>query len=34
MVDKGYVGMRASHPGVPNFIPFKASRGHPLTEEQ
>jgi hypothetical protein len=34
MVDKGYVGVRASHPGVPIVIPFKASRNHPLTEEQ
>jgi DDE superfamily endonuclease len=34
MVDKGYVGVRASHPDVPIVIPFKASRGHPLTEEQ
>ena len=34
MVDKGYVGVKASHPEVPIVIPFKASRGHPLTEEQ
>jgi DDE superfamily endonuclease len=34
MVDKGYVGVKASHPQVPIIIPFKASRGHPLTEEQ
>lgn len=34
MVDKGYVGVRASHPDVPIVIPFKASRSHPLTEEQ
>lgn len=34
MVDKGYVGVRTSHPEVPIVIPFKASRGHPLTEEQ
>jgi hypothetical protein len=26
--------VRASHPDVPIVIPFKASRGHPLTEEQ
>lgn len=34
MVDKGYVGVKTSHPDVPIVIPFKASRGHPLTEEQ
>ena len=34
MMDKGYVGVKASHPDVPIVIPFKASRGHPLTEEQ
>lgn len=34
MMDKGYVGVKTSHPGVPIVIPFKASRGHPLTEEQ
>jgi DDE superfamily endonuclease len=34
MVDKGYVGVRASCPDVPIVIPFKASRGHPLSEEQ
>jgi hypothetical protein len=34
MVDKGYVGVKTSHPGVPIVIPYKASRGHPLTEEQ
>jgi DDE superfamily endonuclease len=34
MVDKGYVGLKASHPHLPIVIPFKASRGHPLTEEQ
>jgi hypothetical protein len=34
MMDKGYVGVKASHPAVPVVIPFKASRGHPLTEEQ
>jgi DDE superfamily endonuclease/Helix-turn-helix of DDE superfamily endonuclease len=34
MLDKGYVGVKTSHPGVPVVIPFKASRGHPLTEEQ
>jgi hypothetical protein len=34
MVDKGYVGLRNYFPDVPVVIPFKASRGHPLTEEQ
>jgi hypothetical protein len=34
MVDKGYVGVKTSYPGVPVIIPFKASRGHPLTAEQ
>ena len=34
MVDKGYVGLRNYYPDVPVVIPFKASRNHPLTEEQ
>lgn len=34
MVDKGYVGVRNYYPDVPVVIPFKASRGHPLTAEQ
>jgi hypothetical protein len=34
MVDKGYVGLRNYYPDVPVVIPFKASRGHPLTAEQ
>jgi hypothetical protein len=34
MMDKGYVGVRTSHPDVPIVIPLKASRRHPLTEEQ
>jgi hypothetical protein len=34
MVDKGYVGVKTSHPGVPIVIPFKASRNHPLTDDQ
>jgi IS5 family transposase len=34
MVDKGYVGLKNYYPGVPVIIPFKASRGHPLTAEQ
>jgi hypothetical protein len=34
MVDKGYVGVGKYYPDVPAVIPFKASRDHPLTEEQ
>jgi len=34
MVDKGYVGLKNYYPDVPVIIPFKASRGHPLTAEQ
>jgi hypothetical protein len=34
MMDKGYVGLKKTHPGVAVVIPYKASRGHPLTEEQ
>jgi hypothetical protein len=34
MMDGGYVGVKNSHPGVAVVIPFKASRGHPLAEEQ
>lgn len=34
MVDKGYVGVKTSHPDVPVVIPFKASRSHPLTADQ
>jgi hypothetical protein len=34
MVDKGYVGLKNYYPEVPVVIPFKASRGHPLTAEQ
>jgi hypothetical protein len=34
MMDKGYVGVKTSHPAVPIVIPFKAGRGHPLTGEQ
>ena len=34
MMDKGYVGVKTSHPGVAIVIPHRASRGHPLTEEQ
>ena len=34
MVDKGYVGVGNYYPDVPVVIPFKASRGHPLSAEQ
>jgi DDE superfamily endonuclease len=34
MVDKGYVGVKNYYPDVPVVIPFKATRNHPLTEEQ
>jgi len=34
MLDKGYVGLRNYYPDVPVVLPFKASRGHPLTDEQ
>jgi DDE superfamily endonuclease len=34
MVDKGYVGLKNYYPGVPVVIPFKATRGHPLTAAQ
>jgi hypothetical protein len=34
MVDKGYVGLKNYYPDVPVVIPFKASRHHPLTDEQ
>lgn len=34
MVDKGYVGIDKDYPTVPLVIPFKASRNHPLTDEQ
>jgi hypothetical protein len=34
MVDKGYVGVGKYYPDVAVVIPFKASRHHPLTEEQ
>jgi DDE superfamily endonuclease len=34
MMDKGYVGLKKHYPEVPVVIPFKASRGHPLTTEQ
>jgi IS5 family transposase len=31
---RGYVGVKNYYPGVPVVIPFKATRNHPLTEEQ
>jgi hypothetical protein len=34
MMDKGYVGIRNDYPDVPIILPFKAARGHPLTDEQ
>jgi hypothetical protein len=34
MLDKGYVGVRTDRPDLPLFLPHRASRGHPLTEEQ
>jgi DDE superfamily endonuclease len=34
MADKGYVGVANYYPDVPVVLPFKASRGHPLTAAQ
>lgn len=34
MLDKAYVGAKKEFPDHTLVIPFKASRGHPLTEEQ
>jgi hypothetical protein len=34
MMDKGYVGVKNYYPKTPVVIPFKASRNHPLTDEQ
>ena len=34
MLDKGYVGAAKEFPHHRLVIPYKASRGHPLTEEQ
>jgi hypothetical protein len=34
MMDKGYVGIKNSSPDVPIVIPFRASRDHPLREDQ
>lgn len=34
MLDKGYVGARKDYPDQPIYLPFKARRNHPLTEEE
>lgn len=34
MVDKGYAGLHKNYPNHRLYQPFKATRGHPLTEEQ
>ena len=34
MMDKGYVGIAADYPDKKLYLPFKARRNHPLTEEQ
>lgn len=34
MMDKGYDGIAADHPNKKLYLPFKARRNHPLTEEQ
>jgi DDE superfamily endonuclease len=34
MLDRGYVGVGNYYPGVPVVIPFRASKNHPLTDEQ
>jgi hypothetical protein len=34
MLDKGYVGIQNDYPELPLILPAKATRGHPLTEEQ
>lgn len=34
MMDKGYDGIAADHPDKKLYLPFKARRNHPLTEEQ
>jgi hypothetical protein len=34
MLDKGYVGVKNYYPETRVVLPFKASRGHPLTAEQ
>jgi hypothetical protein len=34
MLDRGYIGIRKDYPELPLFLPHRASRGRPLTEEQ
>ena len=34
MLDRGYVGVGNYYPGVPVVIPFRASKGRPLTDGQ
>lgn len=34
MMDKGYVGIGKDHPDRPLVVPARASRGHPLTDDQ
>ena len=34
MADKAYTGGQKDRPGTPLVVPTKATRGHPLTEEQ
>ena len=34
MMDKGYDGIAKDHPDKRLYLPFKARRGHPLTQEQ
>jgi hypothetical protein len=34
MMDKGYVGIRTDHPDRPLVLPAKATRKHPLTDDQ
>lgn len=34
MMDKGYDGIAADHPDKKLYLPFKARRNHPLTDEQ
>ena len=34
MLDKGYVGIDKDYPDVKVYLPYKARRNHPLTEEQ
>ena len=34
MLDRGYVGVGNYYPDVPVAIPFRASKNHPLTDEQ